>query len=179
MALSKNPNNQTTNMQSGFKDIRFESLSFHGVTEIGAENDLPGHPVLPESAQMVLCGRGRVRALGFDELSTGGTSFASPVSWPPNCSYCLEMSPTPSQSFPLLPFISLLVQHTHRPLTRPFVSSSFHPSQRLACHAQGVPLVPDFSQYPSASHTFPRSGSSGMKPRDALHMSGLGRWWRA
>lgn len=58
VALSKNPDNQTTNMQSGFKDILFESPSFHGVTEIGAENDLPGHPVLPESVQMVLCGRG-------------------------------------------------------------------------------------------------------------------------
>ena len=54
VVLSKNPNNQTTNMQSGFKDIRFESPSFHGATEIGAENDLLGQPVLPEFFQMVL-----------------------------------------------------------------------------------------------------------------------------
>lgn len=109
-----------------------------------------------------------MRALGFDELSVGGTSFASSVSRPPNCSYCLEIFPTPSQSFPVRPFISLSVRDTHGPLTHPFVSGRFRPSQRLACHTQGVPLTLDFSQYPSASRALPRSGSSDMKARDAL-----------
>ena len=83
-----------------------------------------------------------VSPVGFDELSVGGISFSSSMSWPPNRSYCLEIVLTPSQSLPLLHFISLFLHYTHGPLTHSFVSSSFHSFQRLAWHSQGVSPVP-------------------------------------
>ena len=75
MVPSNNPNNQTTETKSGFKDIRFESPLFQRVTEIGAENDPLGHRALPEPVQRVPWRPSRFSPIGFDGYVLGDSLF--------------------------------------------------------------------------------------------------------